>query len=294
MQNEITTINPSSIREYAEAFWKLADMLVGGNSLPKACKTKSDLVMYMQASKDLGLTLTEAFNSLAFINGRMSMYGPKVIARARSLGYKLKFDEWVEKVKVTQSDGSEKTSNNSYCICTMWHKDNVDDVRTEKRDLLKANKAGLLSKDVWINYTETMLRYRAVNECIKFFAPEVLAGVSMYEEVKDITPDNFIDWNVGNQSWSIIADQVVWNGTIEWFSDFVEWGETKEVEASNVVADETAVAHSKGFEVWFEVWDIVKYKKNEYSIEEILDEKVILFSESGECITVNLSDIKYA
>ncbi|TXG85975.1 MAG: hypothetical protein E6R13_01355 [Spirochaetes bacterium] len=80
-----------------------------------------------------------------------------------------------------------------YCICTMWHKDDKEDVRTEKRDLLKANKAGLLSKDVWKSYPETMLRYRAVNECIKFFAPEVLAGVSMYEEVKDIAPDNFID-----------------------------------------------------------------------------------------------------
>lgn len=285
MQNEITAINPVSIREYAEAFWKLADMLVGGNSLPKACKTKSDLVMYMQASKDLGLTLTEAFNSLAFINGRMSMYGPKVIARARSLGYKFSFQEWIDEIK-----NWESTSRNMYCICTMWHKDDKEDVRTEKRDLLKANKAGLLSKDVWKSYPETMLRYRAVNECIKFFAPEVLAGVSMYEEVKDIAPDNFIDWNIDNQAWSIITDQVVGNGTIEWFSDFVEWWENKEDQESNVVADETAVVHTKGFEVW----DIVKYKKNEYSIEEILDEKVILFSESGECITVNLSDIKYA
>jgi hypothetical protein len=65
-----------------------------------------------------------------------------------------------------------------------------EDVRTERRDLIKANKAGLLGKDVWKNYTETMLRYRAIGDCIKFFAPEAMSGVSMYEEVRDYSVEN--------------------------------------------------------------------------------------------------------
>lgn len=282
MQTEITAITPSSIKEYAEAFGKMAEMLVGGNSLPKAIKTKSDLVMYMQASKDLGLTLTESFNSLAFINGRMSMYGPKVIARARQAGYKFKFNEWFETVE--NSDGT--TGRNLYCSCTMWHIDDKEDTRTERWDLLKAHKAGLLWKDVRKNYPETMLRYRAVNECIKFFAPDVLAGVAMYEEVKDITPD-YIDGNSNSDNaWTIInVDQVAWNWTMDWFSDFVEWEKEIIINENSGGADETKIKP-------FEVGDIVKYKKKEYSIEEIMDDKVMLYSEDGEAITINLSDVK--
>ena len=188
------------------------------------------------------------------------MYGPKLIARVRQLGYVFKFQEWFEAVE--NSDGW--TGKNLYCICTMWHKDNKDDVRTERRDLLKANKAGLLWKDVRLNYTETMLRYRAIHECIKFFAPEALGGVAMYEEVKDITPDYIDGTSNSDNAWTIInVDQVAWNWTMDWFSDFVEWEKEIIINDNSGGTDETKIKP-------FEVGDIVKYKKKEYSIEEIM------------------------
>ena len=100
----------------------------------------------------------------------------------------------------------------------MRSKESPEDVRIEKRDLLKANKAGLLTKDVWVSYPETMLRYRAINECIKFFAPEALGGVAMYEEVKDIPVENYIEPQVKKEaSISVITE----GDTMEGFNDFV-------------------------------------------------------------------------
>ena len=71
MQNENTEIramSPDLIRDYTNAFKRLATELVAGSSLPKGIKTAGDFIMYMQAGRDLGITLTEALNSLAFIN----------------------------------------------------------------------------------------------------------------------------------------------------------------------------------------------------------------------------------
>lgn len=293
MQNENTEIramSPDLIRDYTNAFKGLATELVAGSSLPKGIKTAGDFIMYMQAGRDLGITLTEALNSLAFINWKMTMYWPKLIARARQFGYKFKFDEWTEEIKKIQEDGSEKMNYNKYCTCTMWHKDSPEDVRTERRDLIKANKAGLLGKDVWKNYTETMLRYRAIGDCIKFFAPEAMSGVSMYEEVRDYSVENS-DYQVvePKRESSLVQVWIIEGDTMDWFANFVDAGTPDETETIQTEEPQEVVEARQ-----FEAGDIITYKKKQYKLEEIMEDKVILESEDGEIITADLSKIKFA
>ena len=172
----------------------------------------------------------------------------------------------------------------------MWHKDSPEDVRTERWDLIKANKAGLLGKDVWKNYTETMLRYRAIGDCIKFFAPEAMSGVSMYEEVRDYSVESS-DYQVvePKRESSLVQVWIIEGDTMDWFANFVDAGTPDETETIQTEEPQEVVEARQ-----FEAGDIITYKKKQYKLEEIMEDKVILESEDGEIITADLSKIKFA
>jgi hypothetical protein len=47
----------------------------------------------------------------------------------------------------------------------------------------RARKAGLLEKDPWKKYPEQMLTWRAVSECARLVAPDVIGGLYLHEEM---------------------------------------------------------------------------------------------------------------
>ena len=195
-----------------DAFQKMSTVFAESWAFPKTMNAPKFVVL-MQAWYDLWLSPTEAIRSLAIINGNVSMFWTKVIERVRQWWYsiKLKEDLWEE---IYEKDWKKFKRIIWFCEATVVRisdstnnskKNNDNDSRTEKYTVEEARSAGLMSKDNWVKHTKLMLRYRAIGQCVKFFCPEVLWWVSMYEEIKDhqskespsfekITDAEILDW----------------------------------------------------------------------------------------------------
>lgn len=128
--------------------------------------TVPEYFMVLQAGNDLGMDLAQIHNSLAIINGRVVMWGKEVLARAKRAGYKIVYSEKTDtKVTVTISKDGES--------------------HTESYTIDQAKKAGLMTKDIWMKYTQEMLTHKCVARAIDNFCPEVLGGFSMKEDMDD-------------------------------------------------------------------------------------------------------------
>lgn len=126
-----TTIkfDPTTSIANFEAYKTMANYFVDSKALPAGVQNAPQLVMVLQAGQDLGLTITEAMTSLAIINGRVSMYGEKVIQRVRDAGYKIELQEDLGEV-VYEKDGKKYKKYTGYCTATILK--SKDDKREEK------------------------------------------------------------------------------------------------------------------------------------------------------------------
>lgn len=181
MTTTLTAFSPKQALENFEAFKTFADYFAQSQALPFGIKNAPQLVMVMQAWFDLWLSPTEAMNSLAIINGRVSMYWEKVIERVTSAGYEISFEEKYEEKEI-EKKWQKYILRDWYCKATLkkWERS-----WTEEYSKKDAELAWLLSKDNRLKYPKLMMRYRAVRNWMKFFCPEVMWWTPMYEEMKD-------------------------------------------------------------------------------------------------------------
>ncbi len=120
------------------------------------------------AGHELGMNMVEVTTGLAMVEGKLTIYGKVVVAQINKAGYKI---EWgtcnatEATVTIVAPDGRKST--------------------TETFTMEMARKAGLASKDNWVKYPESQLRYKALGRCVTFFCPEVLFGCYIKEEIDD-------------------------------------------------------------------------------------------------------------
>lgn len=191
MTTWLKTFDATTALANFEAYEKMSTVFVESGAFPKTMNA-AKFVVLMQAWFDLWLAPTEAIRSLAIINGNVSMFGAKVIERVRANWYKIELKEEL-KDEIYEKDWQKFKRMIWYCEATLTKRNNVNDTVqageeetwTEKYTMEDAKTAWLLGKDNWKNYPKLMLRYRAIGQAVKFFCPEVLGWVSMYEEMKD-------------------------------------------------------------------------------------------------------------
>lgn len=204
--------------EWLEAFKWFATYLSTSNALPKELKDPGQVIMVLQAANDLNMTPTEAFQSLAMINWRISMRGAKVIERLYAKWYTPKFEEnftMIEK-RYKWNDGKEFTKKVPEGTCTAIILKGEDEVGRETFTTEDAKTAWLLEKDNRTKYPKTMLRYRAMRLAITFRAPDVLGGIQVAEEMQDVdgawyekvTDETIIEWFLVEWETQTAPDQV--------------------------------------------------------------------------------------
>ena len=146
---------------------KFVDHLKSNGALPSG-ETSGQLLMKLQAAKDMGLTPTQAINGIGFVNGKLTVYGSAAASLMIKHNYKL---EWLEssattaKVKVSKDDRSHE----------------------ETYTIEDARKANLATKPgPWTQYPKDMLRWKALSRARNFFCPEVAGGMPVHEDYQDI------------------------------------------------------------------------------------------------------------
>jgi len=155
---------------------QLAEFMAKSGLAPAAFHNKPEACLIaIIAGASLGFNPLQSVKSIAVINGTPCLWGDAMIALVRASP----LCEWIK-----------ETFEGQTAYCTVKRKgDPEPQMRSYSWD--EATQAGLTSKKgtVWQQYSKRMLQMRARGFALRDIFPDVLAGFSMAEEMRDITPN---------------------------------------------------------------------------------------------------------
>lgn len=147
---------------------RVAEHFHRSGALPSCYKNPAQIVMALQAGREVGLMPIQSINSFYLVNGNIRLWGSSVPGLLRRAGWQIKWlaSTVIRAEVVLVSPKGEETLPEAFTI---------DD----------ATKAGLASSNTYMKFPRNMLRWRALGNAIRFNCPEVLMGHYMVEEVSD-------------------------------------------------------------------------------------------------------------
>lgn len=157
-----------------EQAMQFADMLSRSNLVPKDYQgNPANCIIAMQWGMEIGLQPLQAMQNIAVINGRPAIWGDAMLALVRGSGLLEYIDE---------------DPQDSGCTVRIKRKGEPEAVRSFT--LEDAKKAGLLGKQgPWQQHTRRMMQLRARAFALRDVFPDVLRGVHIAEEARDIPPE---------------------------------------------------------------------------------------------------------
>ncbi len=149
---------------------QFCDLLAKSSIVPKDFQgNPGNILVAVQWGMEIGLKPMQAMQNIAVINGRPSIWGDAAIALVRSSSV----CEYVY-----------ETVENGVALCRVKRKNEDEQIRSFSFE--DASKAGLTNKQgPWKQYPERMLQMRARAFALRDVFPDVLKGISIYEEASD-------------------------------------------------------------------------------------------------------------
>jgi len=144
----------------------IANKLHQSKALPAQLDNPEKVFMVLLTGRDLWLSPTQSLNGLYIVNGKVSIYGETAALLMKRAGYVIQ--RW---------DCDSKSAT-----VTIRHKDTPDQKHTEMYTMAEAQHARIV-KNVWLTHPKTMLRWKALANARKLFAPECLGGYLIKEEL---------------------------------------------------------------------------------------------------------------
>lgn len=172
MQEKTFSLVPTNLAEAKD----LAALISKSDLVPKDYKDKpANVMVAIQMGQELGLQPMQALQGIAVINGRPAVFGDAMLALVRGNG-----------LCQSLSETLEGTGEKMKATCLITRKgEKVAITRTFSVD--DAKKGGLWGKSgPWTQYPQRMLQMRARSWACRDAFPDVLKGIAMVEEVRDI------------------------------------------------------------------------------------------------------------
>ena len=162
-------------KELAPHYMQLASQLSKSAMVPKAYQGKpQDLFIAMAMGYQMGLSVEQAIQAIAVINGKPCLWGDDMLALCMN---HIDFVDIVEE-PILRADAVIGYN------CTVVRKGMANHTKMFTLDMAK--KAGLLSKQgPWTQYPERMLQLRARSFALRDRFPDALKGIKSREEVED-------------------------------------------------------------------------------------------------------------
>lgn len=157
-------LNPDDLNGQME----LAKVLGMSSLLPQALRGKpADVLVTVMYGREMGLTPMQSIQGIYVVNGRPTCAGKLLLAQVRRAGHKVKLtgDAKAARCVITRNDDPEP---------------HVEDFTWSD-----AERAKLTGKDVWKQWPQNMLRWRALSNAVNFTCPEVAMGFEITELVQD-------------------------------------------------------------------------------------------------------------
>lgn len=196
---------------------QVANYFAEAKAFPKWVDNAGKLVMIMQAGRDLGLTVTQSMSGLAIINGIVTVYGSVAAVLMKRAGR-----DWevmpTEKTKIKEKDAAgkevEKTKDLIKTI-KIWKWERVSGKETSvSYSYSEAVTAGVSNNDTWKKYTDDMLYRKCLARARKQVCPEVLDGVALYEDYKDMESSSGYSVDANLNTNPIVVDGEVIDASV--------------------------------------------------------------------------------
>lgn len=157
---------------------QFAKALAEAGMIPKVYQRQpANVLVAIELGEALGIRPIVAINEINVINGTPAPSASLMASLARNAGHK---------VRVTGDKDS--------ATCVIVRADDPDYEHTATWDVKKAKDAGLWGRGHWSKDPATMLKWRAISECVRFACSEVLGGLRYTpEEVLEFNPPQQVE-----------------------------------------------------------------------------------------------------
>jgi hypothetical protein len=176
-----SAVGPSAalVPQTYEQLERFCDTVAHSQMVPKQYRGEpQDVMVTVMHGMEVGLKPLQALQNITVINGKPSVYGDAAIALVRASGL-------CAEIKETIEEGGELAA-----ICYARRKDNGDE-STHAFSVTDAKEAGLWSKPgPWQDYPKRMLQMRARSWVLRDLFPDVLQGLYIAEEARDIPSED--------------------------------------------------------------------------------------------------------
>ena len=157
---------------------RYAQALAQAGLLPRAYQHQPANILFgLEYGETLGISTMAAIMGIHVIDGKPCASSALISALVRRAGHRLRVS------------GDEKSAT-----CTIIRADDPEYKFTFTWTMTRAQQAGLTGKQVWKNYPAAMLMARAITECARAAAQDVLFGLAYTPEElgADALDDDFI------------------------------------------------------------------------------------------------------
>lgn len=173
MANELSIIpKPVTVTEAMN----MAKMIASSTFAPKGMANKpGDILLAWQLGAEIGLSLMQALQNIAVINGKPTIYGDAALAVVQAHPHYVNHREWFE--------GDIKAGTRT-AYCAITRRGSPEHITGFSMD--DAKKASLWGKQgPWSLYPDRMLQMRARGFAIRDKFADALKGIITREEVED-------------------------------------------------------------------------------------------------------------
>lgn len=185
---EVATVEVVEHRGQLSERMRYAQALASASLLPQAYRAKpANVLLAMEYGDALGIAPMVAIQTIHVIEGKPTASAQLIGALVRRAGHRLR----------VRGDAL-------HAIAEITRADDPDYTFTSEWTLERAKGAGLLGKNVWRQYPESMLKARAITEVARDACPEVLAGVAYTPE--ELGHDDDASWSVETAAGAVSAE----------------------------------------------------------------------------------------
>lgn len=162
-----------------ESAWRIANAVVKAGMNPKGLETSEMCTIAIMQGLEVGMAPMMALQSIAIINKRPTIFGDGALGLCQGSGKMEWIKEWY---------GGDEGKDNYTAFCDVKRLGDPE-VKHGKFSIADAKLAGLWGKGgPWTQYWRRMLQMRARAFALRDGFSDVLKGLGIAEEVRDIAP----------------------------------------------------------------------------------------------------------
>ena len=181
MNVEKKSINFMDFSNFENA-WKCAEMISKARCIPTEFQgNPADILVAIQFGHDLGLKPMASLQNIMIVNNRPSIYGDIVLALCMA------HPDFIDCIE-TYDEETETA------FCTMKRKGREPITKKFSRKMAETaglwGKSGAKGVSAWVTFPDQMLIRKARGFCTKAMWPDVLKGISVFEDMKDVEQIN--------------------------------------------------------------------------------------------------------